>query len=80
MENPKPAPGFFAEGRKIFGADPQDTTYVCDTVEDIKFAHADGSRVIAVTYGWHTRDMLEAASPGEIVDSHRELLYELGKL
>jgi pyrophosphatase PpaX len=73
---PDPEPLLLALER--LGADPEDTVYVGDAPFDIKAAKAAGVFSIAVTWGGiHSRERLEAESPGAIVDSADELYAEL---
>jgi len=73
---PDPEPLLLALER--LGADPEDTVYVGDAPFDIKAAKAAGVSSIAVTWGGiHSRERLEAESPGAIVDSADELYAEL---
>ena len=73
---PDPEPLLLALER--LGADPEDTVYVGDSPFDIKAAKAAGVSSIAVTWGGiHSRERLEAESPGAIVDSADELYAEL---
>jgi phosphoglycolate phosphatase len=47
--------------------------YVGDTVGDVHEAKEAGIPVIAVTWGYHTKEMLEKAQPTELVTSVTEL-------
>ena len=49
------------------------TYYVGDTSGDIKEGKAAGVRTIAVTWGWHSREMLAAAKPDFLIDDPEEL-------
>ena len=53
---------------------PNDRTYyIGDTVGDVKEAKSAGVQIIAVTWGWHSRERLAASGPDYIVDSPQEL-------
>ena len=51
------------------------TFYIGDTAGDIKEAKMAGVRTVAVTWGWHSREKLEAARPDYLIDTPEELLY-----
>lgn len=70
---PKPNPLALKEARDKFNTSPNETVYVGDTVEDVEFARADGSRIIAVSYGWNPKSKLEKANPDYLVNSPQEL-------
>ncbi|MDI6776580.1 MAG: HAD family hydrolase [Syntrophales bacterium] len=48
--------------------------YIGDTAGDIKEAKMAGVMTAAVTWGWHSREKLEAARPDYLVDTPEELL------
>ncbi|MCK9196783.1 MAG: HAD family hydrolase [Syntrophales bacterium] len=50
-----------------------DTYYVGDTSGDIREGKAAGVRTIAVTWGWHSREILVAAQPDFLIDDPEEL-------
>lgn len=56
------------------GADPNDVLYVGDEVRDIQAARQAGIAVAAVTWGFHTRDLLVEHNPTYLVDKPGELL------
>lgn len=60
-----------------YGIDKGNACYIGDTVGDIKEAQAVGIRTIAVTWGWHSREMLTAARPDHLIDRPEELLNQL---
>ena len=47
--------------------------YVGDTSGDIKEGKAAGVKTIAVTWGWHSREILVAAQPDYLIDNPEEL-------
>lgn len=57
-----------------FQMERDSTYYVGDTAGDIKEAKMAGVRTVAVTWGWHSREKLEAARPDYLVDTPEELL------
>jgi phosphoglycolate phosphatase len=57
-----------------YGIDKGDACYIGDTSGDIKEAQAVGITTIAVTWGWHSREMLAAAGPDHLIDHPEELL------
>jgi phosphoglycolate phosphatase len=50
------------------------TYYIGDTTGDIKEARLAGVRTVAVTWGWHSREKLEAVRPDYLIDTVDELL------
>ena len=61
-----------AQGR--FGADNGRSWFVGDTVGDVVEGRKVGVGTIAVTWGWHARERLEAAAPDHLVTTPAELL------
>jgi len=57
-----------------YGMPRQSTFYIGDTAGDIKEARAAGVRSVAVAWGWHDRQRLEAAVPDFLVDTPEGLL------
>jgi len=57
---------------------PEDAVLVGDMVNDIIAGRRAGLyKVIAVTYGWHSREQLERVEPDAIVDRPEEILKNL---
>ena len=56
------------------GAGRDLTFYIGDTRGDIREAREAGVKAVAVTWGWHTRQMLEKEGPDHILESPRGLL------
>lgn len=50
------------------------TFYVGDTVGDIKEARLAGVKTVAVTWGWHSKEKLETASPDYLIEAPNDLL------
>jgi phosphoglycolate phosphatase-like HAD superfamily hydrolase len=48
--------------------DPASTIYVGDTVQDIEASRAAGIRIAAVTWGYASRELLDAAHPDWLVE------------
>lgn len=48
-------------------------TYVCDEVRDIEAAKKSGIKVIAVTWGYNSREALQKEEPNFLVDTPKEL-------
>jgi phosphoglycolate phosphatase len=57
-----------------YAIDKDNTYYIGDTTGDIKEARAVGIKTIAVTWGWHSREILAATRPDHLVDRPEELL------
>lgn len=51
----------------------ENTYYVGDTSGDVREGKAAGVKTIAVTWGWHSREMLAAAKPDFLIDDPQEL-------
>ena len=64
----------FKKALTMTGDDASQSIVVGDTASDISAGKANGMRTIAVSYGWYTRERLEAESPDAIVDSPEALL------
>lgn len=58
----------------LFQMDKGSTYYIGDTAGDIKEARLAGVRTVAVTWGWHTRDMFEKVTPDYLIDRPDALL------
>ena len=56
------------------GFERNECLMIGDTLHDVEGAHANGIDVVAVTYGFGTRDELVAANPIAICDSPKEIL------
>ncbi len=59
--------------QKTSGFSREDVYYVGDTAGDIREARRAGIKSIAVTWGWHGRDALEAVSPDFLIDTPQAL-------
>lgn len=57
-----------------YGANGRHTLYVCDTTGDVREAREAGVKTVAVTWGWHSRERLDAARPDAIIDRPEALL------
>ena len=55
------------------GIKPQETFFITDTLGDVYESHKVGVPVIAVTFGFHSRETLEKGNPEYIVDSWSEV-------
>jgi phosphoglycolate phosphatase-like HAD superfamily hydrolase len=80
MLDPKPLSSALEEVRGYFDASPEDTFYVADTETDIKLSQIDGSKIIAVTFGWHPKARLEKLNPDYLAETPRELGVILNSL
>jgi phosphoglycolate phosphatase len=49
------------------------TVYIGDEVRDIEAAHAAGCASIAVSWGYHDREMLRASNPDLLIDAPHDL-------
>jgi len=59
---------------KSFQMDKEKTFYIGDTVGDIKEARLAGVKTVAVTWGWHSKEKLEKASPDYLIEAPDDLL------
>ncbi|HLU77855.1 MAG TPA: HAD-IA family hydrolase [Burkholderiales bacterium] len=66
---PKPAPDMLLELIDELGADRERTLMIGDTTHDLNMAANAGVPAVAVSYGAHPPEELEALSPLAIVDS-----------
>jgi phosphoglycolate phosphatase len=64
----------FKMAMKDYNFKPDECVYITDTLGDIEEAHKAGIKVIAVTWGYHDRNLLETAKPEAMVDTPEELL------
>ncbi|MFA5180940.1 MAG: HAD family hydrolase [Syntrophales bacterium] len=56
-----------------YGISRENTYYVGDTSGDVREGKAAGVKTIAVTWGWHSRELLAAAQPDFLIDNPEEL-------
>lgn len=73
VKNPKPAPDTVQVCLERFRIEPSEALVVGDTRFDLQMGHNAGCKVCGVTYGNHTREMLEMEKPEYLVDDLREL-------
>lgn len=73
----KPDPAGAFEIVKAFGLPPEDCVLIGDSTVDLETARNAGIGSIAVTWGYHDRAPLEAASPDALVDDVPSLLAAL---
>jgi len=58
----------------VFQMDKDRTYYIGDTSGDIKEARLAGIKTVAVTWGWHSREMFEKVNPDYLIDAPEALL------
>ncbi len=58
---------------KQYTLDPKDCLFITDTVGDIREARKCNVDSVAVTWGYHSREMLEREKPVAVVDRSEEL-------
>ncbi len=73
----KPHPAMLIEAMAALGVSPACTVMIGDTAHDIRMAKAAGVRAVGVTWGFHTRDEIEAAAADVVVDTFADLTAEL---
>jgi phosphoglycolate phosphatase len=64
---------------RALDASPQQTVMIGDTAHDLRMAQAAGVRAMGVTWGFHTREELEACRPDYIADTFAQLDAELDR-
>ena len=69
----KPAPDMVRNALEVLGVAAQDAVYVGDSEVDVKTARNAGMPLIAVSWGFRTREQLRAAGAEIIVDTAEEL-------
>ncbi|MHB1018228.1 MAG: HAD family hydrolase [Coriobacteriia bacterium] len=74
----KPDPLPVVIGAEALGVSPARAVYVGDSPMDIEAGNGAGAYTIAATWGVASRERLEAASPGAIIDDIAELPVLLG--
>lgn len=78
--NKKPAPDAVFEALKLLGSDPSEAVYVGDSDIDVKTARNAGLPIVAVTWGFRDRELLQSLKADAIVSSPDELLNAVRKL
>ena len=66
---PKPDPWMLCDIGEELGTDAESTVMVGDTTHDLRMAGSFGAAAVAVTYGAHPADELQALAPAALVDS-----------
>ena len=74
---PKPAPDALFALCTRMGINPEDAVYIGDSEVDVKTAQAAGMRLVAVTWGFRSREMLAKTGVKEMIDAPRELIEKL---
>ena len=74
---PKPAPDALFALCTRMGINPEDAVYIGDSEVDVKTAQAAGMRLVAVTWGFRSREMLAKTGAKEMIDAPRELIQKL---
>jgi D-glycero-D-manno-heptose 1,7-bisphosphate phosphatase len=69
----KPRPGMLLEMMKLLSADPNDTTFVGDSLRDVQAAHAAGCRAVLVRTGNGRAAQAETDSQGMLVEVFDDL-------
>lgn len=80
MKYNKPNPLAFMEIGGKLKVSTTKMVYIGDTTTDVEFARHAGVPIVAVSFGWNSRRMLEKANPDYLVDSSEELRQVLSKL
>lgn len=73
----KPDPSAVLSIAAKFGADPSETLYIGDSEVDAATGKAAGMDTVLVTWGFRSREVLEAAKPYRIAESADEILASL---
>ena len=75
----KPHPAMLLGAMEALGAEPACTVMIGDTAHDIRMAKAAGVSSVGVTWGFHTREEIEAAQADWVADTFAELSAELDR-
>lgn len=78
VENPKPHPEPIQLALSRFGAAPEQTIYVGDSIHDMRSGRAAGVRTGAVLWGPFRREHLECTQPDHWLQQPGDLLAVLG--
>lgn len=70
----KPDPTGLKLMAELLETTPERVAYVGDTNTDIQVAHRAGTFALGCTWGYHTREQLEAEEPHALIDHPSELL------
>ncbi len=70
----KPHPQMLQELMEEFGVAPEATLMIGDTTHDLRMAKNAGVHAVAVTYGAHSRELLEAECPVYCANNVEELI------
>ena len=70
----KPAPDGILEAIKELGANIEKTIFVGDSEVDLQTAHNANVKVVGVTWGFRSREILIENNPWKIIDKPSELL------
>jgi phosphoglycolate phosphatase len=79
VPSPKPDPGHLFAAIAAAGGDPATTAYVGDSITDTLTARAAGVPVVAVSFGFSDRPVIELGAD-VIIDHYDELVPALGSL
>ncbi len=75
----KPDPALLLKCMEELGVSGEDCVYVGDMIADVLAARNAGIRVIAVTYGYGSREALSEAEPDFLAGSPEEIIGNVGK-
>ncbi len=69
----KPDPGPLLHAAKHFGAAPEDSLMIGDSISDVKAARAAGFQIICMSYGYNHGEDIRNYDPDRVIDSMVEL-------
>lgn len=78
--SPKPAPDMLYKAIAALGVNKNEVVYVGDSDVDMQTAANTGLRVIAVTWGFRSADVLRSYKPNAIIDHPDELIAAASSL
>lgn len=78
--NKKPAPDMVNLALNLLGVKPENAVYVGDSDIDVLTAQNSNLSMVAVSWGFRPRELLESLSPDAIIDNPSELLNAVKKL
>ncbi len=77
---PKPAPDMIDSALRKMGGSPERTIYLGDSEPDVQVARAAGCVSVCCTWGFRSREILDAQHPDFIIDQPEQLLDILDEL
>ena len=80
VDETKPSPEPLLYAAKQLNIEPDECVYVGDMMEDIKAARSAGMRSIAVSWGLHSKKILEKENPDHLADNFSDVVEYIDKI